>query len=133
MKSNTLMRGGEMECLQKLVFEYEEKKDFASALHFQTQIAKLVEGDPTSTAGELGESFFRLGSLAYNLGNVEEAVTYLCKSLGFRRLFFGKGHQKVVETMDLIKLIRSSAPKKHSNKVDRRTAEYRRSVSAKAS
>lgn len=120
----------ERESLQKLVLEHENNQEFGSALDLQVQVIQMIERDPRCTSHELGDNFFRLGYLAYQLGNSEAAVKNLTKALGFRRLFYGKGHEKVIETMDLIKEIRAKA-KKSAEKIDRRTAEYKRSKAAK--
>ncbi len=128
MNSNSKEHCSELEKLQKLVMEHEDNQDYLTAMSVQNKIVQMVESDSRCSSGELGDSFYRVGYIAYRAGAHEEAVGYLCKALGFRRLFFGKGHPKVIEVMDLIREIRNNTPKKSSGKVDRRTAEYRRSA-----
>ncbi|MBC7998460.1 MAG: hypothetical protein IAF58_10975, partial [Leptolyngbya sp.] len=119
--------------LQEMVSEHEANKDFSLAFDIQTRIVTLLESEPGSVSGDLGDAFFHLGCLAYQLSKNEEALGYLVKALGFRRIFFGKGHEKVEQVMDLIKEVRSKIPKNAATKVDRRTAEYRRSQIAQTS
>lgn len=118
----------ELEKLELLVREHESKCDFQTARKFQVRLLELKENDSACNAGDLGDTFHQLAILTLKTGDPEEAVTYLVKALGLRRIFFGKGHPKVVETMDLVKEIRTTAAKNDTTpkKVDRRRAEYRR-------
>jgi hypothetical protein len=112
--------------LKQLVIEHEERRDFSTAKSYQLTIARIAECDPHSTAGELGDIFYRLGVLDVKAGAGEAAISALAKALGFRRIFFGKGHPKVEETMELIKEIRRDLQPVDSDKIDRRRAAARR-------
>lgn len=114
--------------LQQLVLEHEKNNDFRTAKNFQVRLLEIKERDSACNAGDLGDTFHQLALLTLKTGDADEAVTFLVKALGLRRIFFGKGHPKVLETMNLVKEIRTTSAKNAAGpkKVDKRRAEYRR-------
>lgn len=108
----------EIHRLEQIVFDYEQISDFLIAKTIQLTIVQLTESDPKCTAGELGDRFHRLGELIIKAGEGEDLFAILAKALGFRRIFYGKGHPKVQETLEIIKDIRRNSPTQKSAKLN---------------
>lgn len=118
MQSKNDSASKEIHRLEQIVFDYEQISDFLIAKTIQLTIVQITESDPNCTAGELGDRFHRLGELIVKAGADEDAIGNLTKALGFRRIFYGKGHPKVQETLELIKDVRRNVSTRNSSKKD---------------
>ncbi|MBA4027130.1 MAG: hypothetical protein C0473_02710 [Cyanobacteria bacterium DS3.002] len=106
--------------------DLDEQCDYRSACEIQKRIVFEKEEDATSTAGDLGEAYFKLGSYLRVLNEPAQAELAYVRSLGLLRIFHGKGHEKVKAAMVQIKELRVVNGPSKTDKIDRRRAEYKR-------
>lgn len=91
--------------LQDQITEAESNARFAEARMLQEHLVHLMEGDQSSTSGCLGDAIYKLATLSYRCRYFKAAQMDVARAIGYRRMFFGKGHAKVAEAVDLAKVI----------------------------
>ena len=114
-------QAAELARLRILVQRSEDCSDFESARYIQEELVRLTESDLSSTAAQLGDELYKLGAFTLKTGEFKAAQMHTAKAIGFRRMFFGKGHHKVYEALELAKAIQSELAK-----IEPRRARQRR-------
>ncbi|HIA53998.1 MAG TPA: hypothetical protein EYN91_18215 [Candidatus Melainabacteria bacterium] len=101
--------------------QYAEKNElFDEARRLQDELVQKIERNPSCTSGALGDALFRLAFYSYKCGYYKVAQMEIAKSIGYRRLFFGKGNEKVRETVELAKVIQDELSKLEPRRIRRK-------------
>ena len=97
--------------LRARVVHAENSQSYVDACEFQEQLVHVLERELSCSAGELGDAFLKLASLSFQCGYFKAAQMNVAKAIGYRRMYFGKGHANVMKAVDLAKLIQAELAK----------------------
>lgn len=109
------------EHLERCSEEAAQSGDFETARNLQRDLVRTLERSPESTHGQLGDALYLLAFYCFKLGEYKSAQIEAAKAIGFRRLFFGRGHAKLNEAMELARQIQFELSKTEVRRTRRKT------------
>lgn len=74
-----------------------------------------------SNAGHLGDAMHTLALNLHQTQKYKDAQVAISKAIGLRRLYFGKKHEKLQESLELAKLIQVELSKTERRRTRRKT------------
>ncbi|HNB24956.1 MAG TPA: hypothetical protein PKZ32_21215, partial [Candidatus Melainabacteria bacterium] len=95
-------------------------EDLESAIAEQIKVVNSLEDSPCSAAR--GDELFKLSKLHFRNQSFQLALDAAVQSVGFRRLFYGKGSKELLEAISLAQIItkelqKTNPPRRRRKKV----------------